>query len=143
MKTLIKSLVFGGVLLLFLSPLLSDNLNAQSLHNNNQFTDNFVEKDLINPQNDHRPNKLILIYDTTSLTFEFTENGELALIYTCSTLHSQYAAGGTSSKASSKIDLSENYIKSIMGKAVTENVDNEEDMELQEWMIHPEGWLKN
>lgn len=142
MKTLIKSLVIGGILILCLSPLISV-VNAQSLYDKSQFTDKVVDLDLINDQEDNRPNKLILIYDSTSLTFEFTDDGELALISTNNTLYSQSAGGRTQSKGTSKIYLSEKYIKSIMEKAVTENVDKEEDLEIQEWMIHPEGWLEN
>ncbi len=143
MKTFNKFLLLGGVALLLLSPLISNNLKAQPLLKNDQFKSNTVEMGLINSEEDTRPNKLILIYDSTSLTFEFTENGELALISTSQASYVHSAGGKSPSKASSNLVLSEQHINSIMKEAVAENVDEEEDMELQDWMIHPEGWLKN
>lgn len=135
--------MLGGVALLMLSPFISNGLNAQPLLNSNQFSSSTVEMGLINADEDNKPNKLILIYDSTSLTFEFTEDGELALISTSQPSYLLSAGGKSSSKSSSNLVLSEQYINTIMKKAVTEQVDEEEDMELQDWMIHPEGWINN
>lgn len=142
MKTFYKFLLLGGVVLLMLSPLISNNLKAQPLVKNNHYSASTVEMGMINSDEDNRPNKLILIYDSTSLTFEFTEDGELALISTSQPSYLYSSGGKSSSKASSNLILTENYINTIMKKAISENVDEEEDMELQDWMIHPEGWLE-
>lgn len=142
MKTLTKSLILGGVLLLALTPLISVGLNAQTLYKN-QLSDNIVELESLNPDKDNRPNKLILIYDSTSLTFEFTETGELALISTINTQNLSSSGRGNRAKTSSNALLSEKFIKSLMKNAVTEDVDAEEELELQEWMMQPKSWLTN
>lgn len=143
MKTVYKSLLLGGIFLFVLSPLISNKLIAQPLHNNNQPAYKIIELGTIDSGGDNKPNKLILVYDSTSLTFEFTQDGELAQISTSNTLYSHLSGGKTSSKYSSEMVLSEQYIQSLINNAIVENADEEEEMELQEWMIHPEGWLDN
>lgn len=128
---------------MILSLFFTHKLSAQILFDDNLTSVNRVELGSFDADEDNRPNKLILIYDSTSLTFEFTESGELALISTCTTLHSNAVGNPNVSTSSSGIILTEKYIQSIMKEAVDEAVDEEEDLEINDWMIHPEKWQVN
>lgn len=117
--------------------MVSINLKAQSI------SDNIIDLSSINPEEDNHPDKLILIFDSTSLTFEFTDDGELTFISTSKVLYSNSSGKSSTSGISSSKKLSEQYLRTIMCDAIADKTDEEEEIEIQEWMIHPEGWLRN
>jgi hypothetical protein len=146
MKTIFKSALLGGALALLLTPLISSRLQAQPLAGKDQLSENMINLGTIQHEGNNKPNKLILIFDSTSLTFEFTDEGELALISTCNTDNAQFSSAASSKsphKALSQIVFSEQYVETIMKRSLAEKTEEEEEMEIQDWMLHPEAWLKN
>jgi hypothetical protein len=140
MKAFYRILLLGGVFILIILPLNASGLKAQK--NTGPIFGSTTEVKLINQGQDKKPNKLILVYDSTNLVFEFTENGELAFISAIPNLDLPSVRSDKGNLAVTTSVLTENQINKLMNNVLSEQVDEEEELEIKDWMIHPETWLK-
>lgn len=86
------------------------------------------------------PDKLILVFDTTTLTFEFSEQGRIAMT---SPEGVRYAARIRLARVADQTSYDRNATPSDseIFRILNEEAGDEPEMELKEWMLKPSEWL--
>ena len=82
MKTFILRIIVACVGILLLGTLLANALHAQTVISFDSTPDNAMVMMIRDPHINERPNKLILIFDSASITYDFSKEGEIALLTT-------------------------------------------------------------
>ncbi len=139
MKTIfLKSLAGAGGIIAGLFLLVGivqgqENLNRVYTNENTGFNTSTPEL------SSELPDKVILIFDTTTLTFEFDDHGFIALVDESGNLPgNQITIINRVTVAGSEYSATSTTISDLMEEAV----DEESEMELKEWMLKPSEWIK-
>ncbi len=118
-----------------------NKIDAQTIISFDNSPDNTMVMKIQNPKLSNKPDKLILIFDSTTLTCEFSENGIIALHTT------EYANNGSvvtscyswvAPNNSEETDALSD--ESCQSESSYHEVEKEEPLFLEDWMLHPNEW---
>ena len=88
-----------------------------------------------------KPDMLILIFDSTTLTCEFSDDGLIALYATTQTKDKSSIASSYSCYLPEVTEKKDKYSQESPGqKVIPEEVDKEEPILIEEWMLRPNEW---
>jgi hypothetical protein len=141
MKTILVTMQL--CILVTLSVMLN-RANAQTIISFDNSPDNTMVMKIQDPKLTEKPDKIILIFDSTTLTCEFSKDGVIALHATENKKGDSHKTVSYSCVFSNKSTTTEQVLKDIpITELKNDDVEKEEPLHLEDWMLHPDEWNKN
>jgi len=118
--------------------------DAQTIISFDASPDNTMVMKIQDPTLSDKTDKLILIFDSTTLTCEFSDDGIIALHATSNKSGSSVITSSYSYEFSNETDNKINLLKVIDECENTQNeVEKEDPLSLEGWMLRPDEWNEN
>lgn len=144
MKAIIRASVLSGLFILSLVLFICTKLNAQTIISIDSSSDSTVVMKLSNSDLLENPQKLILIIDNTPKENQLSEEEILAWLDSRHTKSSASGIRKPNTKMKRIIDeQDENLMDDLVEKTLLEDDENEDEMQLEEWMLSSENWLSD
>lgn len=141
MKTVIFRLVFACLGLLLIGCVLAQSLQAQTIISFDSSPDKTMVMKIQDPGLSEKPNKLILIFDSASITYDFSKEGEIALLTTSTSSGQTSTNFYVTAYPTQLIDSnSEEKIEQLIHGTLGDNDEPEEALDIEAWMMQPEEW---
>ena len=140
MKTNLIRLLMAGIGMLLMACVLSHTLSAQTIISFDTSQDHSMVMKIQNHDLTNAEHTFIFIFDSASVTYEFDENGVIALYpekkYYNGPTSTFYINSGSGSTRG-EVKKSDYDIDALQWNEVAE----EEPMELEPWMLAPDTWI--
>ena len=144
MKAIIRASVLSGLFILSLVLFICTKLNAQTIISIDSSSDSTVVMKLSNSDLLENPQKLILIIDNTPKENQLSEEEILAWLDSRHTNSSASFIQKPNAKKKIIIDeQDDNLMKGLVEKTLLEDDENEDEIQLEEWMFNSETWLND
>ena len=124
---------------------LTKKSDAQTIISFDSSPDNTMVLKIYDPKLNNTPDKIILIFDSTTLTCEFADSGLIALH---ATDYDKNSSGITSTCSWTYHDGQNTITKNTLQinrteKLLNNEINKEDTLYLEDWMLHPNEWIKN
>ncbi|MBA7516685.1 hypothetical protein ES705_08733 [subsurface metagenome] len=142
MKTIYKVPILSGMLLLIVAGIICSRLNAQTIISIESSSDSTIIVKIQDKVFTDKPQKLILILDSTQLTYRLSEVGDLALEYSQQSstyIRSSIICSNTKRSEIGKKDS--NRMEDLNYAIIAEETEDEDDVVLEDWMFNHKEWL--
>ena len=142
MKTNILKILAAFVGVVLIGCVLSNSLHAQTIISFDSDSEFDLVMKIQDSQMKEKPNKVILIFDSASISYDFSKEGEVALLTTTSS--------GASSRSSfyvmayedkSTLNYTDQQWLELFEQVQMDEKEIEEPMELENWMLKPNEWI--
>lgn len=137
MRTNYTKKVGTGIVLLLTMTLFMNNSFAQEEPKKGFDAEEILVVRIGDTENQEKPQKVIMVYEDRSLTYELSEDGIFTLQSTTSNTRlvktEAYSETGNS-------EFEQESLK-LMGEVLKESYINEEEQNLEAWMLSPSEWI--
>ena len=103
--------------------------------------DNTMVMRIQDPNLSNKPDKLILIFDSTTLTCEFSAEGIIALHTTQQIRGSSIITSSFSCRFPGELEIVKERSFEVHDEDVVDQETKEESISLEDWMLRPDEWL--
>ncbi len=142
MKTIYKVSALSGLLLLCLVFFICSRLNAQTIISIESSPDSVFVMKIQNMDLMEKSQDLILIIDSTLVTYQLNDEKVFAFLDTRHQDHPLFKIHQLDAVKSEMNVQDHDLMDYLVEKTIMEEDEEEDTMDLEEWMYHSEDWLE-
>lgn len=141
MKTFFRVWIFSGLVLVIVVFLICSKLNAQIVISIESSSDSTIVMKIQNTDIHEQPQKLLLIIDSTLFTYQLAEGNVYASLDLKERNYFKSEPDQNILQEYKPGKADDNLMNYLVDKALHEETEEEDFIEIEEWMYNSEGWL--
>ena len=141
MKAIYKAWTLSGLMLLCAVFFICSKLDAQTIISIESLVDSSVVMKIQNENISENTQKVILILDNSLLTYQFSEGDVYAFSESQHNFLFQPATHKSNTEESKSYKQNKDILNYLVEKTLDEDSEEEDSMEVEDWMYSSENWL--